>query len=566
MKELYDIAQKYRAIGWNVIPLYSYSKNPQQIKWKEFQERMATEEEFENWFGQTEPTGIALITGRISGVVVLDEDAYKEGGLKVKVDTGMMSVTARNGRHHFFKYIEPIKSSGLKQGIYVEIKADGGIIVLPPSKVKLDDGSFGEYSWEKKCYPEDLMGITEAQLAPYRGDSTAVNVMELSGATSGNRHNNLRSIALSLFARFRKEEWNLAEEVIWREAEKTDPPHPASDVKRIIDDAKQFIATHNDKEVDEEIDTEPVLPNTINALVEERIEDRALEKIAPHTGWPELDKLIKGFVPNHNITFTGDTNVGKTTIACNFAEALRRQQKKTLYIALEPDVEVVEYLASVRLRKQFKDVTDQELYMEEGDNYIQVLLQRDIEKVSDLVKVIDQAGRYDLIVIDHIGYFVQSERDWIQQQSNIIKQLKFLAKTKKLCLMMIAHLRKPTAQGKKTDWVPTQNDISGSASFKQDSTEVMIAFRPKKESDPYSIQFADQGVLLVTKTKAGQEGAVPLFFEPGSAKVWSQEEALTTPDGREFLKRREDLRYQTNMQASTPWMTGQPEVDTGSED
>lgn len=568
---LFEWAQKYRAIGWNVIPLYNYSKNPAPLRWKEYEDRMATDQEIENWFKVQTPTGLGLVTGRISGIVVLDEDAYKEGGVKVAIKTGMLSETARKGKHHFFKYVEPIRSSGLRKGIYVEIKADGGFIVLPPSQVRFDDGTVGEYSWIDKCYPEALPPILESQLAPFRADvedGKVINVMELTGASLGTQHNNLRSICLSLFARFKKDEWALAEEIIRQKAKEFDPPHPEQRVLKMIKDTKQFILTHNAKEVDAEIKAEPSLPSYVNDLVAERIADRALEAIAPKTGWPELDRLIKGFVPGHIYTFTGDTNVGKTTIACNFSEALRQQKKKVLYIALEPDVNVVEYLASVRHKKPFEEVTDEELYVTDADGektddgYVQIYLQRDIRTVDDLIRSLEDIPHFDLIIIDHIGYFVRSDRDWIQQQSNVIKQLAFLAKSHKTAVMMIAHLRKP--DNKKKDWVPNQNDIAGSASFKQDSTEVLIAFRPTKETDQYSIEFSDRGVILVTKTKCGPNGAVPLFFESKSAKVYSEEEATSTPQGQAFLQQHHHTAYQAGMQASNVWM--EKEVDTGNDD
>jgi archaellum biogenesis ATPase FlaH len=563
MSEMYEWAQKYRAIGWSIIPLYNHSKNPAPIQWKEYQQRLATDEEFEKWFTDPAVTGMALVTGKISGVVVLDEDVYKPGGIKVSIKTGMLAKTARDGRHHYFRYVEPIKSSGFRKGINVEIKADGGIVVLPPSQVNIND-ELAQYEWLEKCHPDDLLTITEEQLAPYRAESNRVNVAELSGSQEGNRHNNLRSMALSSFNRFRKEEWGFAENIIKYEASQFNPPHPAVDVERIIKDAKEFVRLHPKKEIEKEIENEWVAPRSLNELAKQRVENRKLEAVAPSTGWPELDNLIKGFVPGHLYTFTGDTNVGKTTIACNWAEAVRKQQKRTLYIALEPDVDVIEYLASVRLKKRFDEVTDDELFLE--DEYVRVLLQDDISKVQDLIRVLENIKeRYDLIIIDHIGYFVQSERDWIQQQANILKQLKHLGKKHMSAVVCIAHLRKPSNAKKNQNWVPTQDDISGSAAFKQDSTEVMIAYRPTKPADQFSITFSDEGYLLVTKTKTGPNGSFPLIFAEKSAKVWSELEALTTEEGKAFLTKREEQKYMADMRSSAPWMQ-EEEVDTGNDD
>lgn len=909
---IYEYAKKYREIGWNVIPLYHYSKNPFPLKWKDYQDRMSTDQEFEDWFNNPEVTGLGLITGKLSGIVVLDEDTYKEGGIPVSVKTGMLAQTARGGKHHYFRYVEPIKSSGFRKGINVEIKADGGFVVLPPTSVVLD-GVEGQYEWIDKCMPEELMPIREEMLTPYRGASLGehVDIVDLEHATIGNQHNSLRSIALAILNRFKQSEWDLAEAAIRTAASEFDPPHPVERVEKMIRDCENFVRNHPREEVEAEISGEAALPSTINQLVEERIEDRKLEENAPKTGWPELDRIIKGFIPGHIYTLTGDTNVGKcekidtphlmfdgsikmvqdlrvgdmlmgpdngprrvlstttgedemflirqqwgidytvnrdhilslkcstiarkekyykeyeagkviniplseylkksgnfkkftrgwhvgvdfpkksvnidpyflgiwlgdghtkdvsistidpeivvylrsyadqlgmnaavrqdrmclnvrittgkkgnyqnidslqkrlrslgvlgkkhipdsyrinardtrlqllaglidsdgwvqknvgkngkecfsyaislvnkrlsddilllacslgfnarqnhkiakmkrtdgtvyktdcymisiqghlseipvrvsrkkitsirtkavgyssfkvvpqgrgqyfgftldgdglylladgtvthnTTIACNFAEALRKQEKRTLYIALEPDINLVEYLASVRLRKRFRDVTNEDLALEEDDGLIKIFLQRDVKTLEDLIRSIKSIKeRFDLIIIDHIGYFVRTENNWVQQQSNVIKELAFLAKENKTAVMMIAHLRKPGSQKKREDWVPTQNDISGSGAFKQDSTEVIIAYRPTKPTDQFAIEFSQEGFLLVTKTKTGPNGSVPILFQRDGAKIWSEEEATETIDGRIFLAEKDRGKIDVAMRESEVWM------------
>lgn len=563
MSEIHEWAKKYRAIGWNVIPLYNNTKAPSAINWKEYQFRLSTDEEFEKWFSDPSVTGLGLITGKLSGIVVLDEDIYKQGGKRVAVATGMMAETARKGKHHFFRYVEPIKSSGFREGINVEIKADGGFVVLPPSEVVIED-QIKMYNWVDKCSLDELMEITEDMLTPFRGGGNdqgeSVELMALVNAPLGTQHNNLRTFALAVLNRFKKKEWDIAAEVIRIQASKFDPPHPPERVEKMLRDCMQFIEANPKDVVESEIEAEEVKAKTINDISRQRIEDRKLEAIAPSTGWPELDRLIKGFIPSHIYTFTGDTNVGKTAVSCNWAEALRRQKKKTLYIALEPDVNVVEYLASIRHRKQFSEVTDEDLFLE--DEYIHILLQQDIRTVQDLIRFLKgMTERYDLIIIDHIGYFVHSERDYIQQQSNVIKQLKFLGAEQKSAIVMIAHLRKPGFQKKSQDWVPNQNDISGSAAFKQDSTEVLIAYRPTKPNDRFSIEFVDEGYLLVTKTKTGPNGSMSLIFAEKSAKVWSREEAEASVEGQQFMIGREHGAYIGAMQASQGWEAPKEEVD-----
>lgn len=257
---------------------------------------------------------------------------------------------------------------------------------------------------------------------------------------------------------------------------------------------------------------------TLSEVSSERKEEKEMELIAPLTGYPDLDRIVKGFVPGHVYTLTGNTNVGKTSLACNFAVRIAKQQKKILYFALEPENMVVDYLASVRLDKKFDDITSEDLDFDDG--MISVYGKAEVSKIEDLVEIVRDSEHYDLIIIDHIGYFISSENGWVQQQSNTIKQLAGLAKEKKTAILIIAHLRK-RPQGAKQNYTPTSDDISGSGAFKQDSTEVMIVVRPTDETDPEKLQLSNNGKLYVTKTKAGPNGWIGLVFSERKANITS---------------------------------------------
>lgn len=264
-------------------------------------------------------------------------------------------------------------------------------------------------------------------------------------------------------------------------------------------------------------------PRSLKEVSEERIAEKELEKDAPQTGYPDLDKIIRGFVPGHLYTLTGNENVGKTSLACNFAVRVARQEKKVLYFALEPENTVVDYMASVRLNKRFDELVVEDLG--EDDGFIHVFGKDEVRTLDDLVSIVEHTDRYDLIIIDHIGYFVSGQNNLIQEQSNAIKKLAGLAKRKKTAIMMIAHLRKQPAGGKK-GYVPTSDDISGSGAFKQDSTEVMIVVRELENPDDDGLRYSNTGVLYVTKTKAGPNGSIMVQFSEQKANIISMGEIL----------------------------------------
>jgi replicative DNA helicase len=259
-------------------------------------------------------------------------------------------------------------------------------------------------------------------------------------------------------------------------------------------------------------------PRTLTEVSVERNEERKFELIAPKTGYPDLDLIIKGFIPGHLYTLTGMENVGKTSLACNFADRIRRQDKRVLYFALEPENLVVDYLASVRLDKMFSDLTPKDVEFDDG--FIHVYGKQEVPTAQDLVDIVRDSEHYDVIFIDHIGYFVKDLRNTNQEQSNIVKLLAGLCKERQTAIVQIAHLRK-RAPNQRGNYRPTSDDISGSGAFKQDSTEVMIVIRETDPNDTENLTFSMHGKLYVTKTKSGPNGWVPLVFSERKANIMS---------------------------------------------
>lgn len=263
-------------------------------------------------------------------------------------------------------------------------------------------------------------------------------------------------------------------------------------------------------------------PQTLSEISSERISEKKLELVAPKTGYPELDSIIKGFVPGHLYTLTGDTNVGKTTLACNFAVRVAKQKKMVLYFALEPGNTVIDYLASVRENKRFDELTDRDLMFDDGT--IHVFGKNEVKNIDDLVNIVEKSPtHYDLIIIDHIGYFTGAGNNWLQEQSDAIKKLATLTKVKKTAIMIIAHLRKKMS-GQSKSYIPTSDDISGSGAFKQDSTEVMIVTRDLVDPEDGGMQYSNFGKIYVTKTKSGPNGLVHINFTERSANIMTDSE------------------------------------------
>lgn len=267
-----------------------------------------------------------------------------------------------------------------------------------------------------------------------------------------------------------------------------------------------------------EINKLPVIPQvrTLENVFVERIEERKLEKIAPKTGYPRLDNIVIGFIPGHVYVVTGETNVGKTKLGVNFAIQVAFQMKRVLYVALEPENMILEYIASVFHDKRFNELTDDDINLE--GLRIDVVGKKEIDSLTKLINFLEITESYDLIVIDHVGYFINSQQNQIQEQGNAMKKIVKLAQDKHSAIMVVAHLRKKPVSARK-DYAPTADDISGSGAFSRDATEVFIVTRTELESEEGIQLLASDGLLHVVKSKRGNNAKIPIKFMEGKAVI-----------------------------------------------
>lgn len=264
-------------------------------------------------------------------------------------------------------------------------------------------------------------------------------------------------------------------------------------------------------------------PLTTEDIIPERLEEKELEKNAPSTGYKQLDEILKGFIPGRLYTLSGDTNIGKTSLSANFAYHVAKQGRKVLYLALEPGNTIIDYLACVASEKRFSDIVSESDYEEVARVGITYYRNDTIKTPEEMIKALREQERYDLVIIDHIGYFTMSEHSPTARESNVVKAMVQIAKEKRCAIIQIRHLKKPDGIKKR---LPNINDITGSAAFKQDATEVIIAFREADETDKYGLMFKNTGQILVYKTKSGKNGRCPITFFDDTAMIKERVEEM----------------------------------------
>lgn len=517
--DLLSKALAYHKFGWNILPLGNNEKSPSSIipTWRRYQSERVTEEEIGTWFSRSDITGIVLVCGKISNVIVVDDDGYRTGNM-FPMSSSLEAKTASGGKHLYFKYKDFTKSRKLKNEKYeIEVHSDGVLIVLPPSMAMNKKGEVGQYEWAVKeiksinDLPEFNDFIIDMEFPEPEPLSTPLN--ELLEVEHGDQHNAMLKLMRTMLFSSDESSW---ESVVWphiqaageRYVKNGDPyPYNPSLLRSDWESAKEFVKKKK---------VERLEPKSGRNLILDRIEERRLEKLAPSTGYLSLDNLIKGFVPGHLYSLTAHTNVGKTSVSANFAINVARQGKKVLYFAFEPDTTILDYFASIAKQKPYKFIADQDIIdLEEYLTNIDIRTKDNAKSPQDIVtNIVTSKKHYDLIIIDHLGYFERSGTDsLVQQQSNTVKQLAAIAKHQQTAVLQIVHLNKLAGS------IPEMKNISGSGAIYQDSTEVIILTRGEvSNADGIKVP-TDTGNVIVSKQKAGKSGSFKIYFMPESACI-----------------------------------------------
>ncbi|RDD61039.1 bifunctional DNA primase/polymerase [Ferruginivarius sediminum] len=211
--EAQQAALAYAALGWSVVPIVPRGKRP-LVSWEEFQSRRAGSDEIRTWFKRWPGAGVGVVTGFVSGLLVLDvdprhggEDSLAElcarhGALPVTVE----AVTGSGGRHLYFRHPGHgvANRAGFAPGL--DLRGDGGLVVAPPS----GHPSGGHYRWApgrdpQSLSPADMPGWLLSDVPDTTGGAgwPAAYWRELvrSGVGEGARNNTIASFAGHLLHR-----------------------------------------------------------------------------------------------------------------------------------------------------------------------------------------------------------------------------------------------------------------------------------------------------------------------------------------------------------------------------
>jgi hypothetical protein len=197
-------ALDYGRLGWSFIPIEPRGKRS-LVRWQVYQHRHPEATEINDWFRHWPDANIAVVTGVVSGVVVLDIDPRHGGDSSFQalerqhapVSETVEARTGGGGRHLYFAHPGEILHNRVALAPGVDLRGDGGYVVAPPSV----HASGEPYRWERSpdvcrlaSFPSWLSGPSEEE--GHRGHPLAYwRRLLREGVGEGERNNTIASLA-----------------------------------------------------------------------------------------------------------------------------------------------------------------------------------------------------------------------------------------------------------------------------------------------------------------------------------------------------------------------------------
>jgi len=225
----------YLRRGWSVFPIAEGTKKQPKISWSAYTTRLPTEKEVRDWWSKWPNSNIGIITGRVSNLVVVDYDGYKDGAEDLRLGNATCT-TARGGKHYYYTYPENATTVSNRVNIKpgYDVRGDGGYVVAGPSVT--EDGSYAftpgavyKEAPPRWTYESDETFTVSTEDATNEG---WVSTLFAQGFKEGERNNQLARLCGYLFSK------GLPFDIVKAQVEtinrQSQAPLPANELERTV--------------------------------------------------------------------------------------------------------------------------------------------------------------------------------------------------------------------------------------------------------------------------------------------------------------------------------------------
>jgi hypothetical protein len=280
-EELLTAALDYRERGWSVVPAHwvmpngkcscgkicsSPGKHP-MFPWAKYTKVLPTVLEIKQWWAKWPKANIAIITGTISNLAILDidgtegVDALAQAGYPIEMLPETPLVETGSGLHYYYRMSDEAEVK-TKAGLldHVDIRAEGGLVIAPPSW----HNSGKRYRWINSPDRVTIYELDWSQLTGLRKPSNGGGMIAdgeiarlLKGVGEGERNEAMTKLIGSWYGRFPKGKMSEEEALLFAQGVnlRNRPPMPDSELQTIVHSVAEAQAREDEAgAVDEDVD------------------------------------------------------------------------------------------------------------------------------------------------------------------------------------------------------------------------------------------------------------------------------------------------------------------------
>ncbi len=245
------------------------------------------------------------------------------------------------------------------------------------------------------------------------------------------------------------------------------------------------------------------------------------------TGFYEIDQMTGGLQPANLVIIAGRPSMGKTSLAMNIAaHAAMIEKKSVAFFSLEMSrndlikrlIGTAALVDGNKIRsgdlnnddwERIFDATEllngSKLYIDDSTQIGVTEIRSKCRRIKDLA----------MVVIDYISLMSTDTKESRQQEVSLLsRQLKALARTLNVPVVVLSQLNRAVTQGRKGHR-PALSDLRESGAIEQDADLVMLVHRPgyyaNEEEEDVDKNLAE---IIIAKQRNGSTGTVELTWKP----------------------------------------------------
>ena len=564
-----DAVQQYVDLGWIIVPngITPDGKYKKPVgTWKKYnavgEVIKPTANEIWNMIINThrgECVGIGAITGIHSGFVVIDLDTYKDKPNFLELQKELLSLdtpiakSGGGGYHIYIKYDKDIKTqTDAVSGI--DIRSDGGYIVLPPSP----HHNGGIYTWVKSPFKYDLAVLPPTLLSklPKKEIKTLttnqnfnIKIFDYSkDYFQGERDTTIFSVARSIINLIPKHRLEDAGLELFKSWCKT---HIKDNADNFVNDdtltAKfKHALTYGQNEqvvrnsIEELLSTDDILVNLFRK-----------DRFGIKTGYSNFDMYSGGLLSSSLTLLSAQTGIGKSILFMNFLNNIQSTRKVAYFDLENGTAETLERLIRIKyeLTKDFfndeSNLSKVKNVLSKGfNNYSYFSIDQGIkirkpETLMEQLKKLADEG-VEVFVIDPLQKLEGG--DDRKTEGKIVGDLSDFAKKSNTAVILCHHVKKSIdSGGRKINSVdevresefldPIIEDVKGGSIITDTAENVWMMTRKVTAEDKLE---KSKIRLKIVKCRNNSDAvrAYKFFLDLNTLKIYQDEYSLSTNTSR----------------------------------